>query len=231
MCAPVYTADPTTNTSSSPLAGGPLAGSPLAFSSPAAAAAITDALSSAAALLGVCAPPAAGILLPPAWPSDWAAPAAHFPLTGGSSGSSGSSSGSGSSNPNSNLRSWPTGRYGGRLVNASWEPDARFGSVVRCDQTRRSSVRLDPVPYAARGPLAVNLWLRTSRQDLQPEGGGSSSSGGGSSSSSIFQYVFSHMAAGPFQSFGPNQVRRRSGGAGRALFPAACLALYLLAPM
>ncbi|KXZ41621.1 hypothetical protein GPECTOR_357g124 [Gonium pectorale] len=161
----------------SPTAARPATGRAAADASPAAGAA-ADALASASALLGVCAPPAAAMLLPASWPSDWPAPAAHFPLTRGS------------------LRSWPGGVYGGRAVNATWEPDTRFGAVLRCDRFARSAVLLDPVPYGGRGPLAVNLWVRTSRGDLAPGGDGS-----------MFQYILSHMAEGPFSSFGPNQIQ------------------------
>ncbi|EFJ44556.1 hypothetical protein VOLCADRAFT_95156 [Volvox carteri f. nagariensis] len=145
---------------------------------PAAAAAAIDAAASATALLGICTPPASGMLLPSSWPADWPAPAAHFPLTRGS------------------LRSWPAGAYGGRLVNATWGPDARFGQVIQCDRASRSRVVLDAVPYGTRGPMAINLWVRTSREDLTPQGADSAG----------LQYVFSHIAGGTFKSFGPNQI-------------------------
>ncbi|GLC41484.1 hypothetical protein PLESTM_001201000 [Pleodorina starrii] len=173
VCAPVHTTT-TTGSSNASTNGSRRAVSPGALVFAAAA----DAAASSSALLGVCAPPASGMLLPGMWPSDWPAPAAHFPLTRGS------------------LRSWPLGEYGGRLENVTWAADSRFGRVVRCRRADKSRVVLDAVTYGTRGPMAVNFWVRSSREDLTPVEGAAPG----------LQYVFSHVGAEPFASFGPNQV-------------------------
>ena len=74
-------------------------------------------------------------------------PLAFFPLTG------------------DNADSWPYPVYQGRLTEGARfgsrrEADPLFGDTLHCNGRKDSEVAIDPVPYAARGPFAVNLWLR-----------------------------------------------------------------------
>lgn len=155
---------------------------PAPFPTPGQLAAAEAARASASQLLGRCTLPVPGMVLPASWPSDWPTPAAHFPLT-----------------TPPDVSTWPGGQGSGTLVNATWVRDARWGSVIRCDKAVRSTVRINTVPYGKNGPVAVNMWVRTTRAaltDTRP----------GEADPSIFQYFFSHTAEGPHQNFGPNQV-------------------------
>lgn len=38
------------------------------------------------------------------------------------------------------LKTWPDGKYAGNAHNIRWEPDTRFGSVLRCDSVCRNQI-------------------------------------------------------------------------------------------
>ncbi|KAF5839090.1 hypothetical protein DUNSADRAFT_1635 [Dunaliella salina] len=127
---------------------------------------------------GVCAQPILGVLLPEAFPPRFPVPLAYFPL----------------STPG--LASYPDGAYRSQDFRASLTADTRFGQVLQCDQTKASGapqfVRLDPVPYAANGSFAINLFAKMRQKDLQ---------------SSLFSYLFSHVGANETDmDMGPNKV-------------------------
>ncbi len=178
---------------------------------------------------------------PGSWPAAWPAPAAHYPLTRGSldawppapGGSRGWACCASDCTGRAVLRRPlphtasclpptppSTARLAtARMYNASWVPDARFGSVLRCDKAAQSRVLLDGGGYGRLGPLAVNLWLRTSREGLgDPGPQGPKSTGAPRRLSALFQYVLSHAADGPFSSFGPNQLHVYVPEAGSPLY-------------
>jgi hypothetical protein len=100
-------------------------------------------------------------------------PYAFFPLTSGK------------------LSSWPSSLYEGENHGAKWVQDDTFGEVLSCDAEDNAFLTLDPVPYAAEGPFAVNFWFRNN-----------------DSSGNSFEYVYSHSGDDDmsFNPFYPNQL-------------------------
>jgi len=100
-------------------------------------------------------------------------PYAFFPLTAGK------------------LSSWPSSLYEGENHGAKWVQDDTFGEVLSCDAEDNAFLTLDPVPYAAEGPFAVNFWFRNN-----------------DSSGNSFEYVYSHSGDDDmsFNPFYPNQL-------------------------
>ncbi len=183
-----FPSSPSPSFSPSPSTPASSPSSPSPFPTPGQLAAAEAARASASQLLGRCTLPVPGMVLPSSWPSDWPTPAAHFPLT-----------------TPPDVSTWPGGQGSGTLVNATWVRDARWGSVIRCDKTVRSTVQINTVPYGKNGPVAVNMWVRTTRAAL-------TDARSGDADPSIFQYIFSHTAEGPYSNFGPNQVGWGAGG-------------------
>jgi len=135
----------------------------------------------------VCAPAGQGLLLPDISPAPWPTPLAYFPLA------------------NFSLAPWPplggaaaagaAGAAGAGLAsaNVTWAPDARFGSALRCDKENGSYVSLPPVPYAAGGGWAVNLWIKKA-------------AAANASAGDDYEYFFSHAPPEREAGMGPNQV-------------------------
>eukprot|EP00983_Pelagomonas_calceolata_P036838 1134675-Pelagomonas_calceolata.AAC.2 len=86
--------------------------------------------------------------------------------------------------------SYPDGAYRSRNFRASLAADTRFGQTKALSAPQ--FVQLDPVPYAANGSFAINLFAKMRREDLQL---------------SLFSYLFSHAGANETDmNLGPNKA-------------------------
>eukprot|EP01025_Chloroclados_australasicus_P055058 TRINITY_DN6593_c1_g1_i3.p1 TRINITY_DN6593_c1_g1~~TRINITY_DN6593_c1_g1_i3.p1 ORF type:complete len:1003 (+),score=63.74 TRINITY_DN6593_c1_g1_i3:441-3449(+) len=113
---------------------------------------------------GICVePPSSGDLLPQGNPT----PLAYFPL---------SEEQFQGIYMQHTISSWPYWDYIGQSLGAKLVDDNRFVKAFQCNHHNLDSLLLDSVPYAEKGPFAINVWMKV-----------------GNMSGDAYQYIFSQV--------------------------------------